>query len=96
MNPKEGDIELIVASDDLRLVALSIIKNDVHFVRVFDDVVIRDHVAIFRDDESGAHRGLEMLLRNLPEAKVFIHAVGHRFLDFDRADVRDSRKNFFD
>ena len=52
----DGDVGRRIAADDLRLELALVVQRDRHLVGVGDDVVVREDVAVVRDDEAGAAR----------------------------------------
>ena len=59
---EQGEVGGRIPADELGRVLFLVVDPDLDLVGAVDDVVVRDDVAVFRDDESGAALDLLVLL----------------------------------
>src|SRR5512141_1666764 len=78
----QGDVDLRVGPDDLRLEHLLVEEGHRHLVGLFHHVVVREDVAVRRDDEPGTER-LALLLRR-HAAEVVVEELVERILRTER------------
>jgi hypothetical protein len=67
---EHGDVGGRVAADDLRVEHAAVLHRDLHPVGAFDDVVVREDVAVARDDEARAARLLRARLLRVLVAEL--------------------------
>jgi hypothetical protein len=93
MSAEHGEVGRRIASDDNRRRASSIDERDAHGLRTLNDVLVREHIPIGRDDDAGAGATARALRVISIPADVHADDRGTDLIDGtdDRARVRVER-----